>query len=149
MKKLIILLVVILSGMAITVQGQTPKITLDYVKSKKIVQILPIGSLLLNKPNQDTVKKFTKIVDFGKPTQIKYECVVLSNGDTVCKEQGKGFTQGYKEQTDSTKTEFTVQEQKLLELVKQLNKIENDITKFVIDNGGQELLNTKQQIIGV
>ena len=93
----------------------------------------------------DTVKKFIKFTDYGRPTQVKYECTIFSNGDTICKEMGKGSSQGW---NDSAKVELTVQEQKLLELVRQLNKIENEITKFIIDNGGQELLNTKQQVIG-
>ena len=75
---------------------------------KKLITIiiLLIASVSFS---QDTVKKYYKIVDFGKPTQIKYECVVFSNGDTICKEQGKGFSQGYKEQTDTLEVQQELQ----------------------------------------
>ena len=39
--------------------------------------------------SQDTVKKFIKIIDFGKPTQTQYNCIILSNGDTVCEKSIK------------------------------------------------------------
>lgn len=61
-----------------------------------IIFLLIAGTTFAN----DTVKVFTKIVDYGKITQIKYECVVFSNGDTICKEQGKGSSQGQSDTTE-------------------------------------------------
>ncbi len=66
---------------------------------KKLI-LITILLIAGNVFSQDTVKKFTKIVDFGKPTQVQYECIVFSNGDTLCKEKGKGNAQGVQDTTE-------------------------------------------------
>ena len=100
---------------------------------------------------QDTTR-FFKIVDFGKPTQIKYECFVIHkyNGeiDTVCVEKGKGSSQGF---SDSTKIELTDNEKEVLYFLEQLNKIEQEQKKVTDDANKkmQELNDSKNQLIGV
>ena len=114
---------------------------------KKLIVIL-ICLIAVQVSAQDTVSKFYKIVDFGKPTQIKYECVVFSNGDTVCKETARGMAQGL---SDSTKTELSDNEKEILYFLNELQKIDDKV-KEIQNNANKQLAEleaSKQQLIGV
>ena len=114
---------------------------------KKLIVIL-ILLIAVQIQAQDTVKKFIKIVDFGKQTQIKYECIVFSNGDTICKETARGMAQGL---SDSTKTELSDNEKEILYFLNELQKIDDKV-KEIQNNANKQLAEleaSKQQLIGV
>ena len=87
--------------------------------------LLAIILLIAVSTQASDTTKFYKIVDFGKPTQIKYECTVV-NGDTTCKEMGSGKVQGL---SDSTKIEISAEEKEVLTYIVEIEKIETEMTK--------------------
>jgi hypothetical protein len=87
---------------------------------------------------QDTLKVFTKIIDFGKPTRVDYKCCIIQTGnriDTIYTELSKGSSQGF-----GVKDSVSTEEQELLNVLTEIQKIESQV---------QELAKQKEQLTGV
>lgn len=110
---------------------------------KKLITIILL-LIAVSTQAQDTIHKF---INYGTPKQVHYIGIIKGN-DTVWKEAGKGISQGFE---DSAKVEVKLspEEKELIDILKALDKTNNEITKFVIDNGGQQLLDNKQKLIGI